>query len=230
MQKLHIEISPGQKIWFTSDLHLGHRNVIRFCDRPFADEKEMGRGLIQNWNDTVGDNDIVFVLGDTFWFNDSHSIKRVLSQLKGKDIYILPGNHDDFESYHRVVDPRIHLCADIVVVWFTEENKPKREVWLSHYPMMTWPHRENGTYQFFGHIHSQPDKFEGVDQDLPLHWNQADVGCDYWNWKPVELDTLIDYCKGKKEELEQLTGLFDKMRKISKIPQNIAKHADPETV
>lgn len=230
MQKLHIEISPGQKIWFTSDLHLGHRNVIRFCDRPFTDEKEMGRRLIQNWNDTVGDNDIVFVLGDTFWFNDSHSIKRVLSQLKGKDIYILPGNHDDFESYHRVVDPRIHLCVDIVVVWFTEESKPKREVWLSHYPMMTWPHRENGTHQFFGHIHSQPDKFEGVDQDLPLHWNQADVGCDYWDWKPVELNTLIDYCNGKKEELEQLTGLFDKMRKISKIPQNISKHADPETV
>ena len=230
MQKLHIEISPGQKIWFTSDLHLGHRNVIRFCDRPFADEKEMGRGLIQNWNDTVGDDDIVFVLGDTFWFNDSHSIKRVLSQLKGKDIYILPGNHDEFESYHRVVDPRIHLCEDIVVVWITGESKKKKEIWLSHYPMMTWPHRENGTHQFFGHIHSQPDKFDGVDQDLPLHWNQADVGCDYWNWKPVELDTLINYCKGKKEELEKLAGFFDKMRKTSKIPQNIEKHAKPETV
>ena len=221
MQKLHIEISPGQKIWFTSDLHLGHRNVIRFCDRPFADEKEMGRGLIQNWNNTVGDNDIVFVLGDTFWFNGSHEIKKVLSQLKGKDIYILPGNHDDFEHYYRVDDMRIHLCADVVTCWITEECKPKREVYLQHCPASTWPHRENGAYHFFGHIHSQPDKFDGVDQDLPLHWNQADVGCDYWEWKPVELDTLIDYCKGKKEELEKLTGMFDKISN---------GHADPETV
>ena len=158
----------------------------------------MGLGLIKNWNDTVGDDDIVFVLGDTFWFNDSHSIKKALSQLKGKDIYILPGNHDDFESYHRVVDPRIHLCADVVTCWITEANKPKREVYLQHCPASTWPHRESGAYHFFGHIHSQPDKTEGVDQDLALHWNQADVGCDYWEWAPVDIDTLIAYCTMKK--------------------------------
>ena len=69
MEKLHIRLEQNQKVWFTSDLHLGHRNVIRFCDRPFKDEKEMGEKLIENWNNTVGENDIVFVLGDTFWFN-----------------------------------------------------------------------------------------------------------------------------------------------------------------
>ena len=190
MQKIHIDLKPGQKIWFTSDLHFGHRNVLRFCNRPWNDEKEMGPGLIQNWNDTVGDDDIVFVLGDTFWFNDSRGIKKVLSQLNGKDIYILPGNHDEFDSYHRVDDPRIHLCQDIVVCWVTEAGKRKREMWLSHYPMMTWPHRENGAYQFFGHIHSQFGKDTGVDQDLPLHYNQMDVGCDYWDYKPVSLETL----------------------------------------
>lgn len=221
MQKLHIQLEKDQKIWFTSDLHLGHRNVIRFCNRPWENEKEMGKALIEKWNNTVGDNDIVFVLGDAFWFNDSHSIKKVLGQLKGKDIYILPGNHDDFAHYYRVDDTRIHLCTDIMVVWITGENQPKREVWLSHYPMMTWPHRENDTYQFFGHIHSQPDKFDGVDQDLPLHWNQADVGCDYWNWKPVELDTLIAYCKMKKEDMDGLTSMFDKLRRLSKMPETI---------
>ena len=230
MQKLHIDLQEGQKIWFTSDLHLGHRNVIRFCNRPFADEKEMGKSLIENWNNIVGDNDIVFVLGDTFWFNDSHSIKRVLSQLKGKDIYILPGNHDDFDHYYRVDDPRIHLCQDIVVVWITENNQPKREVWLSHYPMMTWPHRENGAYQFFGHIHSQPGKTDGVDQDLPLHWNQLDAGCDFWDWTPIDIDTLISYCEMKKEKMDKLTGVFDKLRRFSKMPQNIEKYAEPETV
>ena len=158
MQKIHIDLQDGQKIWFTSDLHFGHRNILRFCNRPWDDEKAMGLGLIENWNSVVGDNDIVFVLGDTFWFNESRSIKKILARLKGKDIYILPGNHDDFDSYHRVDDPRIHLCEDVVVCWVTQENKPKREIWMSHYPMMTWPHRENGALQFFGHIHSNPDK------------------------------------------------------------------------
>lgn len=198
MQKLHLTIEKDQHIWFTSDLHFGHRNVLRFCDRPWDNEKEMGNGLVENWNNTVGDNDIVFILGDVFWFNDSHSIKKVLSKLKGKYIYIIPGNHDDFKSYHRVDDDRIKLCEDVVVTWITREGKKLQEIWLSHYPMMTWPHRENGAYQFFGHIHSKPDKKEGVDQDLPLHWNQLDVGCDYWDYKPVSLETLENTIKSRQ--------------------------------
>lgn len=198
MQKLHLTIEKDQHVWFTSDLHFGHRNVLRFCDRPWDNEKEMDNGLIENWNNTVGDNDIVFILGDVFWFNDSHSIKKVLSKLKGKNIYIIPGNHDDFKSYHRVDDDRINLCEDVVVTWITRESKKLQEIWLSHYPMMTWPHRENDAYQFFGHIHSKPNRNEGVDQDLPLHWNQLDIGCDYWDYKPVSLETLENMIKSRQ--------------------------------
>lgn len=221
MQKIHITIKEGQKIWFTSDLHFGHRNIINFCNRPWENTTQMEKGLIENWNNTVDDNDIVFVLGDTFWFNDSHRIRKVLAQLKGKDIYLIPGNHDDFDSYHRVDDPRIHLCADVVCCWFTEENKPIKEVWLSHYPMMTWPHRERNVIQLFGHIHSQPGKESGVDQDLPLHWNQADVGCDFWKWTPIDLDTMVAYCKMKKEEMDKLKGMFDKLRRLSQMPETM---------
>ena len=195
MKKLHIQLSKDQNIWFTSDLHFGHKNVIKFCNRPFVDIKEMGEKLIENWNQCVKENDIIFVLGDVFWFNDSHAIKKVLNRLNGI-IYIIPGNHDDFASYHRVVDnPSIILCGDIVQVFLESEDnrwcKKIIELWLSHYPLMTWPHRENGSINLFGHIHSQPDKTEGVDQDLPLHKNQCDVGVDQWNYKPVKLERLL---------------------------------------
>lgn len=206
MQKIHIKLKDDQKIWFTSDLHFGHRNVIRFCNRPFADIKEMGQKLIENWNYCVKDDDVVFVLGDTFWFNDSRGIKKTLSQLNG-EIYILPGNHDDFSSYHRVDDPRIHLCEDIVVLWLESENdrgwdKKILEIWMAHYPMMTWPHRENGAWQLFGHIHSQEDRTEGVDQDLPLHWNQMDVGCDRWDYCPISLESIHLIMDARKEKKE----------------------------
>ena len=191
MKKLHIQLEKNQTVWFTSDLHFGHRNVIRFCERPFENEKEMGEKLIENWNSVIGDNDIVFVLGDTFWFNDSRGIKKALSQLKGKTIYMLPGNHDDFEHYHRVDDERIVLCPDVVVLWLQEYGSSKKnEIWMSHYPMMTWPHRDNGAWQLFGHIHSKVGRTSGIDQDLPLHWNQHDVGCDYWGYRPVDFETL----------------------------------------
>ena len=205
MEKLNIKLELGQNLFLTSDLHFGHRNVINFCNRPFADVKEMSEKLIENWNSVVTNNDIVFVLGDTFWFNDSRTIKKVLEQLNGKEIYILPGNHCDFDAYHRVDDPRIHLCQDIVCLWLTSADFERRhwhrktmEIWMSHYPMMTWPHRENGAFQLFGHIHSQPGKTEGVDQDLALHWNQADVGSDYWEWKPVLFEDVLKYMQNKK--------------------------------
>ena len=192
MDKLHIELGKDQGLFFTSDLHFGHRNVIKFCNRPWQHEKEMNSGLIDNWNSVVGNNDIVFVLGDTFWFNDSQSIKRVISKLNGKDIYVLPGNHDDFSSWYRIDDPRIHLCSDTVVLWLKFEGRKKIfEIWMNHYPLMTWPHREGGSIQLFGHIHSQEGKYDGVDQDLPLHKNQIDVGCDRWGWKPISIEDIM---------------------------------------
>ena len=69
-------------------------------------------------------------------------------------------------------------------------------------------------------------------QDLPLHWNQADVGCDFWKWTPIDIDTLISYCKIKKEEMDRLTGMLDKLRRSFKntIKTKYGKYAEPETV
>ena len=51
-------------IYFTSDLHFGHENVIRFNNRPFRDEREMSRVLITNYNSIVRPDDTVYLLGD----------------------------------------------------------------------------------------------------------------------------------------------------------------------
>ena len=51
-------------LWLTSDLHFGHENIIRYCDRPFADVDAMNRALVDRWNEVVGDDDVVWVLGD----------------------------------------------------------------------------------------------------------------------------------------------------------------------
>ena len=51
-------------IWFTADLHLGHRNIIEYAGRPFGGVEEMNRTLIARWNEVVAGGDTVWVLGD----------------------------------------------------------------------------------------------------------------------------------------------------------------------
>ena len=44
----------GDKVFFTSDTHFKHANIIKFCERPFGSIEEMNEALIANWNRVVG--------------------------------------------------------------------------------------------------------------------------------------------------------------------------------
>ena len=81
MKKIYIDLETNRKLFLTSDLHFGHNNVLKFCNRPFADTKEMEKKLIENWNNVVTNEDYVFILGDVFWFNHGSDMKRVFSKL-----------------------------------------------------------------------------------------------------------------------------------------------------
>ena len=57
-EKQYLFSTADQDIFFTSDLHLGHENIIRFCDRPFANANAMNEALVERWNAVVKDNDV----------------------------------------------------------------------------------------------------------------------------------------------------------------------------
>jgi len=78
--------------WFTSDLHLGHANIIGYCDRPWPDVEAMDRGLVERWNEVVADGDEVWVLGDVAMGRIEHSLGLIRS-LAGTKL-LVPGNHD----------------------------------------------------------------------------------------------------------------------------------------
>ena len=80
------------KIFLIGDLHLGHRNIIKYCNRPFKDVEDMTEQLVKNWNSVVGKNDIVYVVGD-FALCSKQKIIEIGKQLNGRKRLIL-GNHD----------------------------------------------------------------------------------------------------------------------------------------
>jgi calcineurin-like phosphoesterase family protein len=84
---------PQGRIFFISDLHFDHANIIRYCKRPFKSKDEMNEALIKNWNSVVTEQDTVYVLGDIAFGRGHRAIDYWLGKLKGKIIFVR-GNHD----------------------------------------------------------------------------------------------------------------------------------------
>lgn len=84
------------KVFVISDTHFYHKNIIRYCNRPFESIEEMNAALIKNWNETINDDDIVIFCGD-FCFCRTAEKKEVTTaltnQLNGHKV-IVKGNHD----------------------------------------------------------------------------------------------------------------------------------------
>ena len=164
------------KIYFTSDLHFGHANIIRFCNRPYENVEEMDRALIENWNSVIDKDDTVYVLGDVFFckFNDA---LKIMDQLNGHKNLVY-GNHDKVIRNNDILQKRFSLILDDL----DEITIDNHKVILCHYPMWSWNQASRGSIQLHGHIHSnepvQPDK------------RQYDVGVDNNNYFPVSWDDI----------------------------------------
>ena len=85
--------SRSSRIWFISDTHFDHANIIKYCARPFISVKEMNRILLKKWNTVVRKNDLVYFLGDMSFGRHSRKPSYWLRRLNGKVIYI-KGNHE----------------------------------------------------------------------------------------------------------------------------------------
>src|ERR1700744_1409385 len=79
-------------IYFTSDTHFGHENIIRYSNRPFKDVEHMNEELVRRWNSRVGHTDIVYHLGDVALMKGADP-DSILIRLNGI-IHLCPGNHD----------------------------------------------------------------------------------------------------------------------------------------
>lgn len=182
--------STKQNIWFTSDLHFNHANIIKFCNRPWKTTEEMDEALISNWNSVVKPNDLIFDLGD-FAFADRDKWIKLLEQLNGKH-YLILGNHDITRWPGNKVLPLFERVEHQLTL-----KIDGRKVYLNHYPFLCYggTYRDNTSkvYQLFGHVHSSPN-CSGLDKDrlINLFPYQYDVGVDNNNYTPISWEQVKD--------------------------------------
>lgn len=78
--------------WFTSDFHLGHFKIIRYCNRPFADTREMDDVIVERLNANVQPNGTLYSRGD-FCLDKHDSVAAYRNRLACQTINLTHGNH-----------------------------------------------------------------------------------------------------------------------------------------
>lgn len=172
----------AKKMFFTSDTHFSHENIIKYCKRPFADVDEHDAELVRRWNEKVPEDGIVFHLGDVA-FGNPDKVDAILEQLHGT-IYLVIGNHD----WRRVVND--HKWRFEKMTQQINMKIGKQHIILNHCPLLAFSGAWRGvdaTWQLFGHVHTSPYTNEGLDQQRMkyLFTTQYDVGVDNNNFTPV---------------------------------------------
>ena len=182
------------KTFFTSDLHFGHKNILKFTKpRPFATIEEHDQAIIDNWNSVVNQNDTVYVLGDIAMNTDPDVLENYLERLNGHKRLIL-GNHDRSKLHARYLNAGLwESMREYENVKLTDKSGRIYECVLFHYPILEPNHvfckpkagKIGPTCHFYGHIHNMNDYDEIYQQ---LGFRAAHVGLDtadkYPNTKP----------------------------------------------
>lgn len=187
-------------MWFISDTHWGHSNIIRFCSRPFSSVEEMNEKLIENWNEVVKPEDTVWHLGD-FAFFSKPKIENVLSRLNGNKHLIL-GNHDQEFIKHREEILSNKLLSSIRN--YAEVKIDKKLLVLFHYGQRVWNKSHHGSIHLYGHSHGT----------LPPFGKSVDVGVDCKEitneYRPIHLDEVIRYMDNRVGEVVDHHGQKEK--------------------
>jgi calcineurin-like phosphoesterase family protein len=178
------------KKFYIADWHYDHKNIIALDNRPFKSVIEMNTTLIETWNNTVSNEDDVYIPGDMFWCEPKIAME-VLDKLNGKKV-LIRGNHD---RRHPELDKKF-----IQVVDYLEIKDKDRHVVLSHYPIPCFKNHYYGWYHLYGHVHNsfeynmmEHDKYL-MEELYGKQCKMYNVGAmmPYMDYTPRTLDEIIN--------------------------------------
>lgn len=177
------------KLFFTSDTHFFHDNILKFCHRPFNSIQDQTEELIKRWNEIVPEDGIVFHLGDLAWTGDIDRILNLVKSLNGS-INLILGNHDYKNKLDRDIIKNIFKSyggdvMDIANILVRDDNNT--QIVACHYPMLFW---QPNIIMIHGHIHSGPDST--ASEKAAFHPMRYDVGVDNNNYYPISYTKLIN--------------------------------------
>ena len=206
-----------RNIWFISDSHFGHSGICRGTThwrvddengnkiiplssvRDFDTVEEMNETMVNNINDCVSRNDILFHLGD--WsFGGIEKVSEFREKINCNTIHLLLGNHDDYIENNKNNVRRLFTTVNEYIELKIGKNKGSKNFILFHYPISSWNHLRRNGFMLHGHDHLKGDKRFG-------NGKRMDVGiCGSPEFRPYHLDEIIDLLKDR-----EMTGIENRL-------------------
>jgi calcineurin-like phosphoesterase family protein len=193
---MKLTLNKGQRLWFTSDTHYNHGNICSATTqwtnpvtcREFKSLEHMNAHLVGNINEKVGQDDILFHLGD--WsFGGFEQIELFRNQIVCKNVHLITGNHDHHIENNREgiqsVFSSVNKYLNLNVKW--NVGTPlmgEQRFALMHFPIASWDNMARGAIHLHGHVHFEADKRIGMGKMM-------DVGVDGNELYPIDMSEVL---------------------------------------
>lgn len=173
-------------IFFSSDHHFSHRNIIKYCERPFDTTTDMDIHMVEEWNKVVKPNDTVYYIGDFMMPRQYHLADMFLDGLNGKK-HLIVGNHDENRIQKK---PQWESVNQILELKIGNPRKGGKWIVMCHYPMASWNGSFHGSIHLHGHTHGtyEAPPWPSGNPRLCL-----DVGVDTHDFRPWSLEEIEIY-------------------------------------
>jgi len=192
--KLNINLGEDWKdrVWFTSDWHLGHKNIVgpdvsnwKSGYRDFKSLDQMNDTIINNINSLVMPDHILFNVGDICIRDNPRSW---YDRINCNNNYICVGNHDRLSKLKQIPNA---IVSDIFKVKFNNEDL---RVFMSHYAHRVWDRSHHGAYHIYGHSHNSLADDWGLSLDVGIDSIYAKFG----EYRPISYRELENYMKSRE--------------------------------
>jgi calcineurin-like phosphoesterase family protein len=195
-------LNKGQRLFFTSDTHYNHANICSATTkwnnpttiREFKSLEYMNAHLVGNINEMVGQDDVLFHLGD--WsFGGFEQIELFRNQIVCKNVHIVTGNHDHhIEKNHEGCQnlfSSVNKYLDLIVKWSNgHAGNDEQRFALMHFPIASWDNMARGAIHLHGHVHFNPNRRIGIGKMM-------DVGCDGNGLYPIEMREVLSIMRNQ---------------------------------
>ena len=210
----------ARRMWFMSDLHFSHTNVLHLSNREFANIQQMEQTIINNINKVVKADDVFYLLGDVC-LGKKEAWRAFLDALVCKNIVLVIGNHDKWGNIPKdkvlgIFDSvRLKMLGmTLLLSHYPYRVGFWRALYLQYAPWLRFNIRhldslrskkrpkDTGLWLLHGHTHAKT-------QLVDYHPRMLNVGVDSNNYKPISGEDIVSIIQRTETERKKAKCSID---------------------